>query len=262
MEQQAIRHAIEHDRWEASALFTQALTGLEPPPRPGDTCRLPSSGSVDLGRGGAREGREEGGEAFDCLGGTQRALVASDEANDVRRRVLGRAGVGGMYWGREEEEEEEVLLPPRWQVWKRDDEPDDMPKFWHREPLVHSRGGYVDNVSPVYLAGILANRAQLYRQACSAASMKLKQYIDADGRPEACDQPSPEMADLMSKALEDLDEAELQVWRGYDVEPREWLLRHALNILESVGTAFQQVPPPTFDFHVSMCMQSVRRSSP
>jgi hypothetical protein len=70
------------------------------------------------------------------------------------------------------------------------------------------------------------------------------------------------MADLMSKALEDLDEAELQVWRGYDVEPREWLLRHALNILESVGTAFQQVPPPTFDFHVSMCMQSVRRSSP
>ena len=42
----------------------------------------------------------------------------------------------------------------------------------------------------------------------------------------------------MSKALEDLDEAELQVWRGYDVEPREWLLRHALNILESVGCLF------------------------
>jgi hypothetical protein len=91
-----------------------------------------------------------------------------------------------VYWGREEEEEEEVLLPPRWRSWQRDDEPDDMPKFWHREPLVHSRGGYVDNVSPVYLAGLLANRAQLFRQACSAASFKLVQYVDGSGRPEVC----------------------------------------------------------------------------
>lgn len=57
-------------------------------------------------------------------------------------------------------------------------------------------------------------------QACAAASFKLPQYVDADGHPEACDQPSPEMADLMAKALEDLDEAERLVWQGYDREPR------------------------------------------
>lgn len=56
--------------------------------------------------------------------------------------------------------------------------------------------------------------------------------MDANGHPESCDQPSGEMADLMAKALEDIDQAELFVWQGYDEEARHWLLRHALNILE------------------------------
>ena len=51
-------------------------------------------------------------------------------------------------------------------------------------------------------------------QACSAASFKLPQYIDASGHPDTCDQPSREMADLMEKALEDLAEAERFVWQG------------------------------------------------
>jgi hypothetical protein len=43
------------------------------------------------------------------------------------------------------------------------------------------------------------------------------------------------MEDLMAKCIEDLTEAEHKVWEGFDVEPREWLLRHGVNVLESIA---------------------------
>jgi hypothetical protein len=227
-------------------VFAEALTGLAAPAKPEAKCEWPSSGSFDLahvmiGTSGLisetltgkppippapeKEAKREGGAGFVDVG-------KQGEAKEGGEGVLPPhvEGGGGEDGGGD------LQVPPYWHFWKRDGDEDDMPKHWHRGPLVYSRRGYREDVSPVYLAGLLANRAQLYRQALSAASFKLPQYMDDDGHAGACDQPSREMEDLMAKALDDLDEAELQVWKGYDRETRRWLLRHGLNILEGVVT--------------------------
>ena len=236
MEQQAVRHAIDHDRWEASALFAEALTGVKPPPKAqADFVAWSGAGSV-------------GSDAQDCLSAPSPSVVAGGLGAPTKEVCIqaprGAAATAGpcpldgaalpVFEPAGAGNGTEVAPPLYWFQWLQEGDRDDVPRHWHQGPLIYSRGGYRDDVSPVYLAGLLANRAQLLRQACSAASFKLPQFVDDGGHPDTCEQPSPEMADLMDKCLEDLAEAEVQVWRGYDVESRPWLLRHAVNIMESI----------------------------
>jgi len=162
LEVEAIRHAIEHERWEASALFARALTGLEPPPRPDAECSWPTSGSLDLGVSPAlgvapaQAGKETVDSAAIATGEAQGGGEAT--RGDVGKGVFEAAGAIG---------EDPVQLPPFWEVWKRDGDDDAMPRHWHREALIYTRGSYRRDVSCIYLAGLLSNRAQLFRQVAA-----------------------------------------------------------------------------------------------
>ena len=154
MEQEAVRHAIEHERWEASAMFARALTGIEPPPRPNSMRDWPRSGSLDLHPPAEGE-KMSAGQEF------------GDKAGIQGFKSQGVQGGGTIFEEAGAMKDGKVQLPPYWQYWKEDDDDDVMPRHWHREGLVHSRGSYRQDVSCVYLAGLLSNRAQLYRQVTS-----------------------------------------------------------------------------------------------
>ncbi len=159
LEVEAVRHAIEHERWEASALFARALTGLEPPPRPDSECNWPTSGSLDLG-GGPAVGAALAPAGKEVVDG---AAIPTGEARGSGEATREDAGKG-VFEAVGATDKETVLLPPFWELWKRDGDGDAMPRHWHQEALVYSRGHYRCDVSCIYLAGLLSNRAQLFRQ--------------------------------------------------------------------------------------------------
>ena len=109
-------------RWEASALFAEALTGLTPPPKPQSKCDWPSLGSLDLAEVGER-GRGGGEvcvevkpvEASSAHEKVQKGKVAGTSFEDA----FAKAQRQGIFEMDVVEEEEEVVMPPYWRAWKK-----------------------------------------------------------------------------------------------------------------------------------------------
>jgi hypothetical protein len=147
MEQEAIRHAIDYDRWEASALFAEALTGIKPPPKLEPACGWPTIGSVALeSLHRADIGVKEAADINDCKQEmSSRDVTNYGDINDCKQEMssrvfpvdapvegqvnavtmcdgAGRGGDGvGMGHGVVFEEAgagdgTEAVLPPFWQV--------------------------------------------------------------------------------------------------------------------------------------------------